>query len=54
VPVPDPARRKQLGVIDDDEIKSPIRPMAYVTPPREYREVSAGHLVQVWGEDWKL
>ncbi|MBP1845606.1 hypothetical protein J2046_005149, partial [Rhizobium petrolearium] len=27
--------------------KSPIRPVNYVPPKREYREVSHGHIVQV-------
>jgi peptide/nickel transport system ATP-binding protein len=54
VPVPDPARRKQLRPIYNDEIKSPIRPIGYVVPERAYREVSAGHMVQVWGDDWRV
>ena len=54
VPVPDPARRKQLRPVDNDEIKSPIRPVDYVPPRREYREASPGHMVQVWGSDWKV
>ena len=47
VPVPDPSRRKVKRNMATDEIKSPIRPVDYVPPAREYREVSAGHLVQV-------
>ena len=47
VPVPDPSRRKVKRNMATDEIKSPIRPIDYVPPKREYREVSAGHLVQV-------
>ncbi|MFN7008563.1 MAG: ABC transporter ATP-binding protein [Allorhizobium sp.] len=47
VPVPDPARRNLKRNISTDEIKSPIRPVGYVPPKRSYREVSAGHLVQV-------
>ena len=54
VPVPDPARRTQLRPVSNDEIMSPIRPVEYVPPKREYREVSPGHVVQVWGEDWKV
>ena len=54
VPVPDPARRKQVRKVDNDEIKSPIRPMDYEPPKREYREISPGHMVQVWGDDWRL
>ncbi|MGO4572616.1 ABC transporter ATP-binding protein [Microvirga sp. 2TAF3] len=45
VPVPDPARRSLRREMATDEIKSPVRPITYVPPIREYREVSAGHLV---------
>ena len=54
VPVPDPARRKQVRPVDNDEVKSPIRPMDYQPPKREYREISPGHMVQIWDSDWKL
>ncbi|KGD94342.1 ABC transporter ATP-binding protein [Rhizobium sp. YS-1r] len=47
VPVPDPARRGIRRGISNDELKSPVRPMDYRPPKREYREVSEGHLVQV-------
>ncbi len=47
VPIPDPARRSLKRNISTDEIKSPVRPVGYVPPVRQYREVSAGHLVQV-------
>ncbi|MGV6873575.1 ABC transporter ATP-binding protein [Pseudochelatococcus sp. B33] len=47
VPVPDPARRRIKRDISTDEIKSPIRPIGYVPPARQYREVSAGHIVQI-------
>jgi len=47
VPVPDPARRGIRRGISNDELKSPVRPMGFVPPKREYREVSEGHLVQV-------
>ena len=46
VPVPDPSRRHIRRNMATDEIKSPIRPVGYVPPPRHYREVSTGHLVQ--------
>ncbi|WP_343314714.1 ABC transporter ATP-binding protein [Brucella sp. BE17] len=46
VPIPDPDARKlarpQLG----EEIKSPLRPLDYVPPQKNYREVSPGHMVQ--------
>ena len=47
VPVPDPARRGIRRGLADDELKSPVRPFGYEVPSRRYREVSAGHLVQV-------
>jgi peptide/nickel transport system ATP-binding protein len=47
VPVPDPARRLVKRNISTDEIKSPVRSVDYVPPVRQYREVSAGHVVQV-------
>ncbi|WP_305077579.1 ABC transporter ATP-binding protein [Methylobacterium sp.] len=53
VPVPDPGRRRQLHAVRSDEIKSPIRPVDYVPPERIYREVSPGHVVQVWGPEWE-
>ncbi len=46
VPIPDPARRSLKRNVSTEEIKSPIRPVGYVPPVRQYREVSAGHLVQ--------
>ncbi|MBB4009390.1 ABC transporter ATP-binding protein [Allorhizobium taibaishanense] len=47
VPVPDPARRGVRRGISNDELKSPVRPVGYTVPDRSYREVSAGHLVQM-------
>jgi peptide/nickel transport system ATP-binding protein len=52
VPIPDPTRRREKHPISNDEIKSPIRAVDYVPPERLYREVSPGHVVQVWGEEW--
>jgi len=53
VPIPDPARRFHRRQISNDEIKSPIRPVDYVPPQREFREVSPGHQVMVWGPEWE-
>ena len=47
VPIPDPSRRGIKRNMAIEEIKSPIRPVDYVPPAREYREVSQGHLVQM-------
>ncbi len=54
VPIPDPARRKQLRPVNSDEIKSPVRPVDYQPPLREYREISPGHMVQVWDDNWRV
>jgi len=53
VPIPDPARRFQRRQISNDEIKSPIRAIDYVPPQREFREVSPGHQVMIWGPEWE-
>jgi peptide/nickel transport system ATP-binding protein len=29
-----------------------VRAPDYQPPVRQYREVSPGHVVQVWGEEW--
>ncbi|MGR9353901.1 ABC transporter ATP-binding protein [Rhizobium leguminosarum] len=47
VPVPDPSGRGIKRNLGTDELKSPVRPVGYVAPPRRYREVTAGHLVRV-------
>jgi peptide/nickel transport system ATP-binding protein len=52
--VPDPARCSQMRRVSSDEIRSTIRSVDYVPPTRQYQEVSPGHVVQVWGDDWKL
>ena len=52
VPVPDPARRGTKREVANDEIRSPVRAPDYQSPVRQYREVSPGHVVQVWGEEW--
>ncbi len=53
VPVPDPARRGARAALAVDEIRNPIRALDYLPPERQYREVSPGHVVQVWGEEWE-
>jgi peptide/nickel transport system ATP-binding protein len=52
VPVPDPARRGSRRRVAQGDIKSPIRPVDFVPPERLYREVSPGHVVQIWGVEW--
>jgi peptide/nickel transport system ATP-binding protein len=47
VPTPDPARRGIRRGLSNEEIPSPFRAPDYVPPKRAYREVSAGHLVQI-------
>jgi peptide/nickel transport system ATP-binding protein len=53
VPVADPARRLVKRPVSNDEIKSPVRAPDYEPPVRQYREVSPGHAVMVWGEEWE-
>ncbi|MDH2348751.1 ABC transporter ATP-binding protein [Bradyrhizobium sp. SSUT77] len=50
VPVADPARRGTTRATSYDEIRTPVRRLDYQTPVRQYREVSPGHVVQVWDE----
>ncbi|MBJ7223974.1 MULTISPECIES: ABC transporter ATP-binding protein [unclassified Brenneria] len=45
VPVPDPARRGLRRNAAIEELKSPVRPLGYVHPPRRFIEVSPGHRV---------
>jgi peptide/nickel transport system ATP-binding protein len=52
VPVPDPARRGTGREVANDEIRSPVRAPDYQPPVRQYGEVSPGHVVQAWGEEW--
>jgi peptide/nickel transport system ATP-binding protein len=53
VPIADPARRGERRPVSEDEIKSPVRAPDYEPPARQYREVSPGHVVQVWGQEWE-
>ncbi|WP_062232486.1 ABC transporter ATP-binding protein [Aureimonas sp. N4] len=46
VPLPDPTRRGSLPPKLSEELKSPLRPLDYVAPPRIYDEVAPGHFVQ--------
>jgi len=52
VPVPDPARRAEKRAVSNDEVRNPVRAPDYQPPVRQYREVTPGHVVQVWGEEW--
>ncbi|QWW67624.1 ABC transporter ATP-binding protein [Rhizobium sp. WYJ-E13] len=47
VPVPDPARRGIRRNLGTDELKSPVRPVGYVPPKRQFREVVTGHMVRM-------
>jgi peptide/nickel transport system ATP-binding protein len=53
VPVPDPSMRRGVRSLSSEEIRSPIHPTTYVPPARAYREISSGHLVQIWGCEWQ-
>src|SRR5262245_26288934 len=48
VPIPDPRRRSERRGLANEEIPSSVRRADYVSPPRTYREVSPGHVVQEW------
>ncbi|MCI1001561.1 ABC transporter ATP-binding protein [Ochrobactrum sp. C6C9] len=50
VPIPDPASRGLVRPELGEETKSPLRPLDYVPPKRNYIEVSPGHLVQDFTE----
>lgn len=45
VPVLDPERRHIKRSLNADELKSPVRPLGFVPPERNYREVSPGHFI---------
>jgi peptide/nickel transport system ATP-binding protein len=53
VPIADPTRRHEKTPPSNDEIKSPVRAPDYVPPIRQFREVSPGHAVMIWGEEWE-
>ncbi len=46
VPIPDPERRHLRHMIEVEELKSPVRPVDYVPPQRDYRQLSDHHFVQ--------
>lgn len=51
VPIPDPARRARPKALSNDELQSPVRPVNFAPAPRQYREVSLNHYVQVSAPD---
>src|SRR3982075_2486458 len=52
VPIADPARRAEKRGASNDEIRSPVRAPDYQPPVRQYHEVTPGHVVQLWDEEW--
>ncbi|MDQ2068232.1 ABC transporter ATP-binding protein, partial [Xinfangfangia sp. CPCC 101601] len=52
VPVADPDRRLQERKLPELEIRSPIRSTTYTRPERQWRDVSDGHKVMQWGDEW--
>ena len=48
VPVPEAGRRRLRRGLSTTEIPTPVHRMNYVPPPRLYREVSPGHVVQAF------
>jgi peptide/nickel transport system ATP-binding protein len=53
VPIANPARRLEKRSLSNDEIRNPIRSPDYLPPLRQYRDVSPGHAVMVWGAEWE-
>ncbi len=53
VPIADPARRHEKHPVSSGEIRSPIRPVDYEQPLRQYREVSPGHSVMIGDNEWQ-
>ncbi|TJZ84440.1 ABC transporter ATP-binding protein [Paracoccus hibiscisoli] len=47
VPIPDPARRGLRRAMQVDELKSPVRPIGFQPPKRDWRQVSDRHFVMV-------
>ncbi len=45
VPVLDPARRHMKRQLQTEELRSPIRPVGYAVPERQYSEITTGHFV---------
>ena len=48
VPVPEAGRRRLRRGLSTTEVPSPVHQVNYVPPPRLYREVSPGHVVQAF------
>jgi peptide/nickel transport system ATP-binding protein len=48
VPVPEAGRRRLRRGLSTTEIPSPVHQADYVPPPRLYREIGPGHVVQVF------
>jgi len=47
VPIPDPSRRHIQRNMQVEEIKSPIQPVGYLPPERQYHQLSDHHFVQL-------
>ena len=46
VPIPDPAHRRARGAVAGGDLHSPVRAPGFEPPPRRWRDVGPGHLVQ--------
>ena len=46
VPIPDPTRRRSRGMMEIEELKSPVRPLNAVVRKRPLIEIEPGHYVQ--------
>jgi peptide/nickel transport system ATP-binding protein len=53
VPIADPTRSRRKRAASTEEIKSPLRSADHVPTMRQFREVSPGHTVMVWEDEWQ-
>jgi peptide/nickel transport system ATP-binding protein len=47
VPIADPGRARTRRKVEDGEVRSPIRPLGWSSPPASYAEAAKGHFVAV-------
>jgi peptide/nickel transport system ATP-binding protein len=47
VPIADPGRARTRRKVEDGEVRSPIRPLGWSSPPASYAEAAMGHFVAV-------
>lgn len=52
VPIADPSQRSVRRQVENNEVASAFRKLDFHPPVRRYREISPGHQVMQWEEDW--